>query len=220
MMHGGTARPTIVDLPRTALMRNETGQERKDADEQNLIQRIRQGETDRFEDVIRRYQGHVVRLVSRRVPAADVEEVAHDVFIRAYVGLAQYSQAVGFDHWLSGIAVRACVDFWRARKRTDLPVSHLTSDHHQWIEEVLASRSDEDFRSRTRQREAADVLDWALGQLSPENRAVLTLVYLEGHSVRDAAHLLGMSVVTVKVRAHRARRLLREILSQHMKEGT
>ena len=194
----------------------ETGQEWSHEDEQHLIHRIRHGETDRFEELIRRHQGHVVRLVSRRVPTADVEEVAHDVFIRAYIGLAQYSKAVRFDHWLSGIAVRACVDFWRAQKRKDLPVSHLTSDHHQWIEQVLASRSDENFRSRARQREAADVLDWALGHLSPENRAVLTLVYLEGHSVRDAARLLGWSLVTVKVRAHRARRLLRKILSQHV----
>jgi len=195
-------------------MPDETCQEWNHEEEQNLIYGIRQGKTDRFEELVRRYQGHVVRLVSRRVPAADVEEVTQDVFVRAYIGLAQYSQSVGFDHWLSGIAVRACFDFWRAQKRADLPVSHLTSDHHQWIEQVLASQSDEEFRSRARQREAADVLDWALGHLSAENRAVLTLVYLEGHSVREAADLLGWSLVTVKVRAHRARRLLRKILSE------
>jgi len=197
-------------------MADETCQESNHEDEQKLIRCIRQGETDRFGELIRRYQGHVARLVSRRVPAGHVEEVAHDVFVRAYTGLAQYSQSVGFDHWLSGIAVRTCFDFLRAQKRTEVPVSHLTSEHHQWIEQVLASQSDEHFRSRARQREAADVLDWALGQLSPENRAVLTLVYLEGHSVREAAHVLGWSLVTVKVRAHRARRLLRKILSQHV----
>jgi len=48
--------------------------------------------------------------------------------------------------------------------------------------------------------------------LSPENRAVLTLVHLDGHSVREAASLLGWSVVNVKVRAHRARQALRKIL--------
>jgi RNA polymerase sigma-70 factor (ECF subfamily) len=50
-----------------------------------------------------------------------------------------------------------------------------------------------------------------LGQLSPENRLVLTLVYLEGHSVREAARLLGWSAVNVKVRAYRARQALRQL---------
>lgn len=59
-------------------------------------------------------------------------------------------------------------------------------------------------------RETADLLHWALAQLSPENRMVLTLVYLEGYTVRDAAALLGWSTVNVKVRAHRARRQLRK----------
>jgi RNA polymerase sigma-70 factor (ECF subfamily) len=55
-------------------------------------------------------------------------------------------------------------------------------------------------------------LEWALKQLSPENRAVLTLVHLEGYSVREAAQLLGWTLVNVKVRAHRARRALRNLL--------
>ena len=56
------------------------------------------------------------------------------------------------------------------------------------------------------------VLEWALRQLSPENRAVLTLVHLDGYSVREAAQLLGWSLVNVKVRAHRARQALRALL--------
>ena len=95
----------------------------KHSEESDLLQRISQGETDRFADLISRYQRHVIRIVGRRVPADQVEEIVHDVFVRAYIGLAQYSQSFGFDHWLSGIAVRTCFDFWRAQKRTDVPVS-------------------------------------------------------------------------------------------------
>jgi RNA polymerase sigma-70 factor (ECF subfamily) len=57
------------------------------------------------------------------------------------------------------------------------------------------------------------VLEWALRQLSAEDRAVLTLVHLEGHSVREAAKLLGWSAINVKVRAHRARQALRTLLN-------
>ena len=185
-----------------------------------LIRRIIGGETDRFSDVISRYQRHVIRIVSRRVPADHVEEIVHDVFVKAYFGLAQFSDSVSFDHWLAGIAVRTCYDFWRAKKREELPVSTLTEEHHRWIEHALAARSDDQFRDQARKQEAAEILEWALRQLSPENRAVLTLVHLDGHSVREAAHLLGWSVVNVKVRAHRARLALRKILSATSRGST
>lgn len=185
-------------------------------DEQELIQRIRGGDRERFADLISCYESHVVRIVGRRVPADRVEEIAHDVFVRAYFGLAQFSSDVPFDHWLAGIAVRTCYDFWRDRKREEVPVSTLTGDHHRWIEQVLAAQSDDEWRNQTGRQEAKEVLDWALSHLSPENRAVLTLVHLDGHSVREAAQLLGWSVVTVKVRAHRARHALRKILSHNL----
>jgi RNA polymerase sigma-70 factor (ECF subfamily) len=166
-------------------------------DDGELLRRISRGEIDRFADLISRYQHHVIRIVGRRVPADHVEEIVHDVFVRAYFGLAQFSHSVSFDHWLAGIAVRACYDFWRARKRDELPLSALSEEHHRWIEQVLVTQSDDQFRDQVRRREAGEILEWALEQLSPENRAVVTLVHLEGYSVRDAARLLGWSVVNV-----------------------
>jgi len=109
-------------------------------EDRDLLRRIRRGETDRYADLISRYQRHVVRIVGRRVPADHVEEVVHDVFVRAYYGLEQFSDLVSFDHWLAGIAVRTCYDFWRARKRDELPVSALTDEHQRWIDQVLATQ--------------------------------------------------------------------------------
>jgi RNA polymerase sigma-70 factor (ECF subfamily) len=187
--------------------------------ESELVRRIRQGETDRFAELIDRYQRHVSRIVGRRVPADQVHELVHEVFVKAYVNLGQFSDSVPFEHWLAGIAVRTCYDFWRARAREDVPVSALSEDHQRWIEQTLSTRSDRQFRDQTAKQEAAEVLEWALGQLSPENRAVLTLVHLDGYSVREAAQLLGWSLVNVKVRAHRARRTLRALLRHPLAEN-
>lgn len=214
MMGDGSAlanTATVLELLLPMTDESLTIQERASED-RNLLRRIQGGETDRFAVIIGRYQRHVARIVGRRVPADHLEEIVHDVFVRAYFGLAQYSESVSLDHWLSGIAVRACYDFWRARKREEIPASSLTNEHHQWIERVLAPRSDEEFRDQVRRREAADVLEWVLGQLSPEHRAVLTLVHLDGYSSREAAQLLGWSAINVKVRAYRARQALRKIL--------
>jgi RNA polymerase sigma-70 factor, ECF subfamily len=185
--------------------------DRSVTDERTLIRRIVRGEIDLFADIIDRYQTHVARIVGRHVPSERVPEVAHDVFVRAYGSLGQFAGSAPFDHWLAGIAVRTCYDFWRAMKRSEMPVSALTEDHQQWIERALTVQSEHDFQQEARRREAKEVLDWGLGRLSPENRLVLTLVHLEGHSVSEAAKLLGWSVVNVKVRAHRARRALRKL---------
>lgn len=186
--------------------------ERSSREESDLVRRIRQGETERFAELIDRYQRHVGRIVGRRVPAERVQELVHEVFVKAYVNLAQFSDSVPFEHWLAGIAVRTCYDFWRARAREEVPVSALSDEHQGWIEQTLSSQSDRQFRDQTAKQEAAEVLEWALRQLSPENRAVLTLVHLDGYSVWEAAQLLGWSLVNVKVRAHRARQALRALL--------
>ncbi len=183
-------------------------------DESELLRLVRQGDSERFADLIDRYQRHVIRIVGRRVPPDQVEELVHDVFVRAYVNLAQFSGLVSFDHWLAGIAVRTCYDYWRGRARDDVPVSALTEDHRRWIEQTLSAQSDDQFRRQTEAREAFEVLQWALGRLSPENRVVLTLVHLDGYSVRETADLLGWTVINVKVRAHRARQTLRKLLGQ------
>lgn len=182
------------------------------ADDLEIVRRVLQGQVDDFAELIARHQQHVARIVGRHVPADHVGEVAHEVFIRAYGGLSGFSAESPFDHWLAGIAIRTCYDFWRARHRDELPVSDLTDDHQQWMDRVLAAESDERFREETGRREAKDVLDWALQHLSAEDRLVLTLVHLEGLSVREAAHKLDWSVANVKVRAHRARRALRKLL--------
>ncbi len=212
-MNGGSVAVPVTTLGTYLLMADEPMTPHDVAPEdRELLRRIGQGEIERFADLIRLHQRQVSRIVARRVPADRVEEVVHDVFVRAYFGLARFSDQVSLDHWLAGIAVRTCYDFWRARKRDAMPVSALTGEHHRWIEQALAPKSEEMFQEHVRKEEAADVLEWALAHLSPENRAVLTLVHLDGYSVREAANLLGWSVVNVKVRAHRARQALRRLL--------
>ncbi|MGH7229078.1 MAG: RNA polymerase sigma factor, partial [Nitrospiraceae bacterium] len=120
------------------------------SDDLEIIQRVLQGETDQFAELIARYQQHVARIVNRHVPADRVAEVAHDVFVRAYGGLPGYSGQAPFEHWLSRVAVTTCHHFWRTVRREELPVSALTEEHQQWMEHVLAAESDDQFREQAR----------------------------------------------------------------------
>lgn len=183
------------------------------AGDEEIIRRVLAGEVDVFVELITRYQQHVGRIVAGHVSQDMVEDVAHDVFVRAYTSLSTYSFRMPFAHWLARIAVRSCYDAWRsAFARKETPFSALGEEHQQWADRLLATESGERYEALVRSRETKELLHWALAQLSAENRMVVTLVHLEGYSVREAAELLGWSVVNVKVRAHRARQQLRKIL--------
>ncbi len=179
-----------------------------------IVYRVIEGDINAFESLLVRYKGHVLEVVKKHVPYDEVEETAHNVFVRAYLSLRTFEERSSFQHWLSAIAVRACYDFWRKRYRSrEMPMSSLSEEHQEWLEKVASNRSRQSFDDKDSQKKARELLDWALDRLSPEDRLVLELVYLEGLSGREAADLLGWSVANVKVRSLRARRKLRNLLA-------
>jgi RNA polymerase sigma-70 factor (ECF subfamily) len=81
-----------------------------------------------------------------------------------------------------------------------------------WLGAALVDQSDSLFHERDSRKEAIEILDVALGSLSPKDRMVLELVYLEGRSLKEAAALMELSLANVKVRLFRSRKKLHELL--------
>ncbi len=181
--------------------------------DEKIIRKVLEGDINAFEHLVERYRKMVFAIAARHVPPDDVAEVAQDVFVRAFRSLETFRGRSAFSHWISSIATRTCYDHMRKLYRSrELPVSQLSEQHNEWIDGVLSSRSRDEFNMKSREREARDLLDWALGQLSPQDRMVLESTHLEGLSVKETAKLLGWSRANVKVRAFRARRKLRRML--------
>lgn len=179
-----------------------------------IIERVLHGQVNAFETLLEKYRDHVFGIVLKHVPYDKAEEVAHDAFVRTYRSLSTFNGSGSFKHWLSGITVRCCYDFWREHyKNREWPISSLSEDHQKWVDSLLATRSLESLHEEARQQEAQEVLEWAMDRLSAEDRTVLTLVYLDDFPVKETANLLRWSITKVKVRAHRARHRLRKLLS-------
>jgi len=199
-LNGSAAYAIDAFTPRESM---ETGER----DDLEIIEEVLSGDTNRFEVLIERHREHVFRIVGRRVPAGDAEEVAHDVFVRAWSSLPSFRGDSPFAYWLSKIAVRTCHNYWRASYRSrEAPMSSLGEEHEAWLENTASLDSAEPSML------ARDIMMKALEHLSPADRAVIELVHLEERPVKEAADLLGWSVANVKVRAHRARKKLRKIL--------
>ena len=182
-------------------------------DDDTIIHRILGGEVNAYELLLNRYRQNVLTIVKRHVPPGEIEEIAQTVFIRAYQSLPSFRQNTDFRKWISSIAIRSCHDYWRkAYRNREIPISSLTENHGNWLEEVIAPSSSQAYDDANFQEETRELLEWALNQLSPQDRMVTELVYLEGMKGKEAAELLGWSTANVKVRTFRSRRKLRKLL--------
>ncbi len=187
-----------------------------------IVRQVATGNVSAFEEVLKKYQMHVLNIIKKHVPYGQVEDIAQDVFIRIYqsLPLPTYQGENSFEHWVSTIAIRTCYDFWRKQyKFRELSMSSLTEKQQTWLEVALSEASTQSFQQKGLEKEAKEILDWALDGLSAKDRMVLELVYLEGHSVKEAARLLGWSTANVKVRSFRSRKKLRQLLNRGLKDG-
>ncbi len=179
-----------------------------------IICRVIEGDVNAFEHLLTKYKNYVFKIVNKHIPYDQVEEIAQDVFIRTYQSLPSFKGKSSFKQWLSKITVRTCYDFWRKSYRNrELPISSLSENQQNWLENVISDQSESSFYEYGRQNEAKEVLDYALDRLSPEDRMILELVYLQGLSIKEAADLLGWSLANVKVRAFRSRKKLHKIMT-------
>lgn len=182
-----------------------------------IIARVAAGEVSLFELLVERHKDQVGRIVAAKIPRQEAPEVVHEIFVRAFTSLSGYRPIKPFAHWLSTLAVRACHDFWRERyRRRETCWSDLSPEPGVWRDFGAETADGDADADPYRRYEAWELLDWALGHLSPGDRMALTLVYLEGWSLAEAAEALGWTQTVVKLRTFRARRKLRKIITDSM----
>jgi RNA polymerase sigma-70 factor, ECF subfamily len=180
-----------------------------------IVRQVLEGNVNSFETLMVRHKELVLRIVKKHVPYSEAEEMAQEAFIRAFQSLAGFKSKGDFKQWLASIAVRTCYDYWRrAYRNKEVAVSELTEKHQKYLEDVISSQSEVPFHEEDVQKEATELLDWAMEKLTPEDRMVMELIYLEGLSGKEAADLLGWSLANVKVRAFRARNRLKKLLKE------
>lgn len=200
--------------------KNTMPDESDEPDETAVIASVLVGDVNAYALLVNRHAHFISRLVASLVPGEYVEDVAHEAFVRAYTSLANYAPVAPFRNWLTTIATRSCHDFWRQHYRCrEAPVSSLSEDSQTFLEHVMAASSREVFEQFARQVEARELLDLMLDQLSPMDRLVLVLLYVEEYRVKEVADMLDISMPNVKIRAFRARRKLNAFLKRSGLQG-
>lgn len=165
--------------------------------DQELVRATLAGDLRAFEQLVDRHRDVVLRVAARIVGEADAEDVAQDVFLRAYHRLGRWRGDGPFRTWLLQIAHNSAVDTLGAHRGEPLPLEEGAYELPDAPERTPAARLEAEERRRR--------LDVKLKGLSPAHRTVLVLRDIEGLSYEEIAAVAEMPLGSVKARLHRAR---------------
>jgi RNA polymerase sigma-70 factor (ECF subfamily) len=188
-------------------------------EDRGLVDRARAGDAGAFEALVRRYQGWVFTLALRMVgDRGEAEDVAQEVFLKAYRGLKTFKGASRFSTWLYAIATHHCLNHLQARARRPRPAGGAATaggdDPPDPVDRLpdRAPRADALLERADLER----VVQAELQRLTEEQRAILVLRDIQGLAYEEIAQALGLELGTVRSRLHRARMALKARLAPRL----
>jgi RNA polymerase sigma-70 factor (ECF subfamily) len=166
------------------------------------IKQALEGNTSGFAFLVEKYKDMVftiaVRIAGNR---EDAEEIAQDVFVKAYQGLAGYKATSKFSTWLYSIAYNQSVSFIRKKHLNICSIDNFGTS----IQETFG---EDDSRLLLLDDIPPQYAAQALGKLDKTDQIILTLYYQNESMVKEIAKITGLTIANIKVRLFRGRKKL------------
>lgn len=170
-----------------------------------IISQVLNGNQQAYAGLVSRYQNYVFTLASRMIKnREDAEEVAQDVFIKAYKYLADFRGASKFSTWLYTIVNTTAITFLRKKK---LDIHSLDNEN---VFEMAESKDSGMRADMVEQKSRQAMVTNAIAMLGPDDAQIITLFYKAEQTLDEIAEILGVETNAAKVRLHRARTRLKE----------
>ena len=176
-------------------------------DERHIIERILKGETRLFEYFLEKYSQQVFILMLRIIEnREDAEELTQDVFVKAFGHLSSFKADSTFSTWIYRIAYNTAITAARKKKQSQIVVDDalIANLSDVQVDDVLDNE----------QAEQIEKLHRAIGLLSADERALITLHYEEDKPLSEAALILGLTESNAKVKLHRIRKKLYVLITK------
>ncbi|HWP95434.1 MAG TPA: sigma-70 family RNA polymerase sigma factor [Syntrophomonadaceae bacterium] len=183
-------------------------------DDLQLVLKCREGQSQAYQDLMRRYEAYVYRLChSFAGNREDALDLTQETFIRVFQGLGTYQLNRPFKPWVRQVAVNTCVNFLQRRSPVLLFLDQPLRDSDLTLADTIASK--EDLGNELEWQETGHFIQQAISRLPQEYRLLLTLRHQEEMSYQEIADETGVPLGTVKTHLFRSRAALRKELSAY-----
>jgi len=179
--------------------------------DQYLIDKVLNGNTNAFGELVDRYQNFVFTIAIRILKVSEeAEEVAQDSFIKAYDSLSTFRGDSKFSTWLYRIVYHKSLDRIKMnrRHRTYEINEEITEDSLDHIENGLEFMLSE---------ERSSIIQKCVAQLPEEEAAIISLYYFEEQSVKEIAQVTDLTEDNIKIKLYRSRKKLFSLLEGYIK---
>jgi RNA polymerase sigma-70 factor (ECF subfamily) len=188
--------------------RARTRVDHRNSEEAELVKRVQAHDEMAFREVVERYQSKVFSIIFGILRNRnDAEDIAQQVFAKIYFSIKNFDFRSSLLTWIYKITVNECYDYLRKKRVRKLVYESDFSDED--AQRMEASEPAVDGRppidTRLAQR---DLIVKLLGKLSEEDRSLMLLKEVEGHSVEELAQMTGLNENTIKVKLFRTRQKL------------
>lgn len=179
-------------------------------DDHIFITKTLEGEVNAFAVLIDRYK-HMIYTLSLRMmkTTEDAEEMAQDVFLKAFQKLDTYKGTSKFSTWLYSITYHRCLDALSRKQKQ--PTHHAAE-----IQEEITGEKTASILEAIEADELREQLEYCIQQLREEDAFLVTLYYLEEQKLEEIAEVTGMTKNNVKVKLFRSRKKLYTIMASQL----
>lgn len=175
-----------------------------------IITRVLNGDRQLYADLVTRHQNFVFTIALKYTPVReDAEEIAQDVFVKAYKALADFRGDSKFTTWLYSIANSTSITFIRKKK---LDIRSLDNEQ---VFEMADNRPSGINANAVEQKSKVAMVTQAIRLLSADDARIITLFYKGEQSLEEIGQIMGIEPNTVKVKLHRARQRLKEKMEKY-----
>ena len=180
----------------------------RNSEEAELVRRVQARDEIAFRDIVERYQAKVFSIIYGILRNRnDAEDIAQQVFAKIYFSIGKFDFRSSLLTWIYKITVNECYDYLRKKR-----VRKLTYESDFSEEESRMMENSEQNSDKTRPIDTTlaqrDLIVKLLDKISEEERTLILLKEVEGHSVEELANMTGMNQNTIKVKLFRARKKL------------
>jgi RNA polymerase sigma-70 factor, ECF subfamily len=188
--------------------RAKTKVDHRTTDEAALVRRVQAKDDLAFREIVERYQAKVFSIIYGILRNRnDAEDIAQQVFAKIYFSIKNFDFRSSLLTWIYKITVNECYDYLRKKR-----VRKLVYESDFSSDDALRMENSEPATDQARPVDYRlaqhDLILKLLAKLSEEDRSLILLKEVEGHSVEELSEMTGMNENTIKVKLFRARQKL------------